>query len=290
MIKVPEEIRTICALEQVVYFSPTGSTRRIISNIAENIGLKVAPQINLTLSDKRKSFTGRVEGDLLLVGTPVYAGTVPLPFLNSLQQLHGAGKWAVPVVVYGNRSPDTAIEEMTKILRGRGFRILAAASFIAQHSFATPEHPWAIGRPDETDMMAAAKFGEGIGKKLKSSPAEISVPSLLMDRIGNTMVEALPEGYHKKMLDRPKGLFRVSVSDRDVCTGCKNCSNSCPTDAVDADTLHIDDGKCIRCMACVSACPEGVLKLAYSDSPSALETYANLDKIFAVRKEAKTFL
>jgi len=182
------------------------------------------------------------------------------------------------------------VEELTKLLRGRGFKILAAASFIAQHSFATPQHPWAIGRPDETDMMTAAEFGKGIGRKVRSSPTEISVPSLLMDRISNTMVEALPEGYHKKILDRAKELFRVSVSDKELCTGCKNCSNSCPTDAVDADTLQIDDDKCIRCVACVRACPQGVLKLVYSDSSSALETYARLDKIFAVRKEAKTFL
>jgi len=53
------------------------------------------------------------------------------------------------------------------------------------------------------------------------------------------MVEALPEGYHKKMLDRPKGLFWVSVSDRDVCTGCKDYSNSCPTDAVEAHLLGL---------------------------------------------------
>jgi len=290
LVKVPGEIGTICALVQVLYFSPTGGTRRIISKIAENIGLKLAPRIDLTLSEKRKSFKGRVEGDLLLVGTPVYAGTIPYPFLTSLQQLHGEGKWAVSVAVYGNRSPDTAMEELTKVLRGRGFKILAEASFIARHSFATPQHPWAIGRPDETDMMAAAQFGKGIGRKLRSSLTEVSVPSLLMDRISNTMVEALPEGYHKKILDRPKELFQVSVSDRDLCTGCKNCSNSCPTDAVDADTLQIDDHRCIRCVACVRACPQGVLKLVYSDSPSALETYARLDKIFAVRKEAKTFL
>jgi len=290
VVEVPGEIRTICALAQVLYFSPTGGTRRIISKIAENNGLKLAPQIDLTPSGKRKSFTGRVGGDVLLVGTPVYAGTIPHPFLTSLQQLHGERKWAVPVAVYGNRSPDTAMEELTKVLRGRGFKILAAASFIAQHSFATPQHPWAIGRPDETDMMAAAEFGKGIGEKLKSSLTEISVPSLLMDRINNIMVEALPEGYHKKILDRAKEIFRVSVSDGDVCTGCKNCSNSCPTDAVDPDMLHIDDDKCIRCMACVRACPQGVLKLVYSDSPSALETYARLDKIFSVRKEAKTFL
>jgi len=69
-----------------------------------------------------------------------------------------------------------------------------------------------------------------------------------------------------------------------------NCADSCPVAAIDADTLDIDVGKCILCMACVRACPVEVMKLVYSDSPSALERFANLDKIFAVRKEPKTFL
>jgi len=275
---------------QYFYFSPTSSTRRIISKIAENIGLKVAPQIDVTLPDKRKSFTGAVEGDLLLVGSPVYVGSIPMPFLDSLQKLYGEGKWAVPVAVYGNRSPDTAVEELTKILRGRGFKILAAASFIGQHSFATSEHPWAVGRPDANDLKVAAEFGRGIGEKLRYGPVEISMPSFLLERFSNTLVETLPECYHKKLLDRPKTLWRVSVSDRTECTKCMNCADSCPVAAIDADTLDIDVGKCILCMACVRACPVEVMKLVYSDSPSALERFANLDKIFAVRKEPKTFL
>jgi ferredoxin/flavodoxin len=285
-VNVSEEIRTA----QCFYFSPTGGTRRIVSKIAENVGLKVAPQIDVTLPDRRRSFTGRVEGDLLLVGSPVYAGSIPMPFLDPLQKLNGEGKWAVPVAVYGNRSPDTTVEELTKILRGRGFKILAAASFIGQHSFAMSEHPWAVGRPDADDLMLAAEFGRGIGEKLRHGPVEISMPSLLLERFTNAMVETLPEGYHRKLLDSPKTLWRVSVSDKTECTKCTNCANSCPVAAIDADTLDIDVDKCVLCMACVHACPVGVMKLVYSGSPSALERFARLDKIFAIRKEPKTFL
>ncbi|MDH5689478.1 MAG: 4Fe-4S binding protein [Candidatus Bathyarchaeota archaeon] len=274
---------------QTFYFSPTGNTRRILSIIVDNVGLKAAPPKDLTLPSQRNSFTGKVEGDLILVGSPVYAGTIPLPFLESLQKISGEGKWAVPVAVYGNRSPDTAAEELTKILRGRGFRVLASASFIGQHSFATPEHPWGIGRPDEADMMTAAEFGKAVGEKFKHSPAEISVPGLLLERFSNTMVEDLPEGYHSKVLDRPRELWRISL-DKAGCTQCNSCVDSCPVAAIDAESFGIDDGKCIRCMACVRACPTGTMRIVYSDAPSALERFTNLDKIFAIRKEPKTIL
>jgi len=275
---------------QAIYFSPTGTTRRILSCMADNVGLKVAPQIDLTLPSKRDSFTGKVDGHLVLVGSPVYAGTIPLPFFESLRRIRGKGEWAVPVAVYGNRSPDTAVEELTKMLRGRGFRVLATAAFIGQHSFATPEHPWGMGRPDEADMKAAAEFGRAVGEKYGRRPAEISVPGLLLERFSNKMVEELPEGYHSKVLERPRELWWISLSDKVVCTQCNRCVDSCPVAAMDAESFGIDDGKCIRCMACVRSCPTGKMRIVYSDAPSALERFANLDKIFAVRKEPKTML
>ncbi|MCX6653958.1 MAG: ferredoxin, partial [Candidatus Bathyarchaeota archaeon] len=174
---------------QNLYFSPTGGTKKIISKIQENTGLKTTSPIDLTPSDNRRLFNGKIEGDLLLVGTPVYAGTIPHPFWESLQQLEGEGKWAIPVAVYGNRAPDSTIEELAKLLRRRGFKILAAASFIAKHSFASKEHPWAVGRPDETDMSAAGEFGKQISDKLSSDPSEIQVSGLLQDWFTKAMVE-----------------------------------------------------------------------------------------------------
>ncbi|MGD0027667.1 MAG: 4Fe-4S binding protein [Candidatus Bathyarchaeia archaeon] len=274
---------------QAVYFSPTGTTRRILSAIFENVGLKATPPMDLTLPSQRNSFTGKVGGDLTLVGSPVYAGTIPLPFFESLQKISGEGKWAVPVAVYGNRSPDTAVEELNKILRGRGFKVLASASFIGQHSFATPEHPWGIGRPDEADLMTAAEFGKAVGEKFKHSPAEISMPGLLLERFSDTMVDELPEGYHSKVLAAVRTLGRISL-DKAGCTQCNSCVDSCPVAAIDAESFGIDDSKCIFCAACVRNCPTGTMRIVYSDSPRASATFANLDKVNAIRKEPKTIL
>ena len=77
---------------QPLYFSPTGSTRKIISAITESLKMKASPSIDLTLEDDRKKFTGKVDGDLVLIGTPVYAGTAPWPFLESLQKINGKGR------------------------------------------------------------------------------------------------------------------------------------------------------------------------------------------------------
>jgi ferredoxin len=283
---------------QALYFSPTNGTRKIVSAVSNGINLKKKPEIDLTMQKNRDDFHGEFTGDLLLVGSPVYGGTIPFPFRDSLLKLKGSGKWAVPVAVYGNRSPDTAIEELTKILRERGFKVLAAATFISKHSFAVKEHPWGVGRPDDKDLKAAAEFGRALTEKAKSNPSEISVSDKLnayawgfpVPPAGNQVVEAMPEGYHRRVLNRAKSFWSVDSSDRDACDECGSCVKSCPTDAIDAVTLMINEDLCIRCMACVEGCPSGVMKLVYSSKPVAVEAVAGLDKIFAVRKEPKTFL
>jgi ferredoxin len=273
---------------QTVYFSPTGTTRKILSTIEEHTGLPSVSQIDLTPLKDRESFTGKVQGDLVLVGAPVYGGSPPWPMIEPLNRLDSGGKWAVPVAVYGNRSSDTCVDELAKILRNRGFKILAAASFIGQHSGASKDHPWALGRPDQSHLEKAAKFGEQVREKLFSRPSEIQTSDRLLNSLTGKMVESLPEGYHKSLAERIKDLVTVTFLTDKEYTECTSCANLCPTGAINANSREISNDLCIRCCACIRACPEGVLTIRYSDFfRAAIE---RLDKIFAIRKEPKTYL
>jgi hypothetical protein len=40
----------------------------------------------------------------------------------------------------------------------------------------------------------------------------------------------------------------------------------------------------------IGACHENLLELKYADSPVAVEAFAGLDKIFAIRKDPQAFL
>jgi len=275
---------------QSLYFSPTGTTRKILSTIEEHTGLPSELPIDVTFPEHRESFAGKVQGGVLLVGSPVYSGSPPWPMIEPLNRLEGHGKWAVPIAVYGNRSPDTCVDELAKILRSRGFKILAAASFIAQHSLASMDHPWALGRPDQSDLETAAKFGEQLRQKLFSHPSEIQTSDRLLNALTGEMVESFPEGYHKALVDGVKGLVSLTFSKDKACTECLSCSNSCPTDAISIDSKEVADDLCLRCMACVRACPEGVLVPKVNDSPSVRPVIEKLDGLFAVRKEPKLYL
>jgi Ni,Fe-hydrogenase III small subunit/NAD-dependent dihydropyrimidine dehydrogenase PreA subunit len=70
----------------------------------------------------------------------------------------------------------------------------------------------------------------------------------------------------------PKGFRgRPVVGDAPCDTGCEACVAACPTQAIVADPVRIDLGRCIQCGDCAPACPSGTLsytndfKLAATD-------------------------
>ena len=50
--------------------------------------------------------------------------------------------------------------------------------------------------------------------------------------------------------------------DKDKCTGCATCVDSCPVDAIKVqETADIDENECIDCGTCVDECPEEAISL-----------------------------
>jgi ferredoxin len=277
---------------QSLYFSPGGTTKKITKAIEKNIGLKQVKPIDLTRPSKRKRFKGEVHGDLLILGMPVYHESPPWPTLEPLNKLKGEGKWAIPVAVYGNRTEGTCVEEMGKILRGRGFKIPAAAAFVAEHSWASKEHPFALGRPDRSDMKIAKDFGRRVGSKLSLVPPErmeIHLSSRLVDYFTHQEVESFPEDYHRRCVASLVSLGGV-VYDESKCTNCMKCVGACPTSAIEVNPYKLELSECIRCMACVHACRTGALRLQFVNTPQTIERVMVLDRVFAVRREPITRL
>ncbi|MGE5593263.1 MAG: 4Fe-4S binding protein [Betaproteobacteria bacterium] len=48
----------------------------------------------------------------------------------------------------------------------------------------------------------------------------------------------------------------AAVVDKEVCTGCGTCEETCPAGAITVkEVAHIDPEKCTSCGACVEECP-----------------------------------
>ena len=243
---------------QSLYFSPTGGTRKILQKVAEATGLQMEEPIDLTRPTVRGEFSGDVKGGLLLVGTAVYEGSVPSMILEPLNKLKGQGKWAVPIVVYGTRSPEACLEELSGLLRTRGFKILAGANFVAEHSYAHDEAPAGRGRPNDEDKKAAAELGMKIAAKIEAGPAEAPIESKPLKNGENYMRDEWPENRVKKMIMAPG-------HDEGKCISCGKCAESCPMAAIDPETYAIDEDACMRCTACVRVCPAEAKTISFPE-------------------------
>ena len=53
------------------------------------------------------------------------------------------------------------------------------------------------------------------------------------------------------------------VVDKDECTGCETCVETCPVEAISIkdDKADIDQEKCTQCEICVPECPVEAIKI-----------------------------
>jgi ferredoxin len=233
---------------KTVFFSPTETTAKIVNGIAQGMDPEVVSRIDLTPPGARDHEVEDIRGELTIIGTPVYAGRVPAEAVRRLQRIKGEHTPAVVVVVYGNREYEDALLELKNIVTELGFRPVAGAAFIGEHSYSTAATPIAPGRPDDEDMKKAKRFGESIQEKISRLHTLDGIPAL-----------QVPGNYPYVEWDKPSPMTPVTVES--LCTLCAECAAACPMAAitVEESVLTVKDA-CIRCSACIKKCPSGARK------------------------------
>lgn len=227
----------------LLYFSPTGTTRRVLEAIAAGLRPRAVTHLDLASSGTKAEAGRKAFGDITVIGVPVYAGRVPLQAASGLERIRVKDSPAVLVVVYGNREYEDALLELKDISVKAGFTPAAGAAFIGEHSFSTPDNPIAEGRPDEEDIHRAETFGRLVREKMTGlqslgSVAALQVPGNFPYRERSPSLNASPE-----------------INEED-CAYCGKCVEVCPMAAI---KLHdkafvTDKGICILCCACVKNC------------------------------------
>lgn len=211
-------------------FSPTGSTRAVAQAIAAT-----REQAHIDLLKPLSPRIVTADTPLLAV-VPVYGGRVPAIAIERLSRLQSQGGAAIAVVVYGNRAYEDALLELKNTLTDCGFRVIAAAAFIAEHSIA---RSIATGRPHEQDKQTATEFAAAVDAKLAQPAAE----QTLVHVPGNDPLKPLPQ-------------MPATPIVTDACGGCGSCARECPMQAIPAENPRTTDAsRCILCMRCVSICP-----------------------------------
>ena len=267
-------------------FSPTRTSQKVGAAIAS--GISSGQIVEKDFTRKPAELLSVPCSSLVLFSVPVYGGHVAPMALERFQKLKGDGTPAVVVVVYGNRDYEKALQELASFVTQHGFKVVAAGTFIGEHSYSSEKHPIAVGRPDDEDLVFARKFGTQIKEKLYNTAsfeelntvdvARIPRPSQSFFSVVRFIITVLR--WRKKGLPMPS----APTVDSSLCTHCCACVNVCPSGAIDlASPLETQAEQCIKCCACVKGCPQGARTF---DTPFA----PLLAKYFPKRKENKVLL
>ncbi len=214
----------------VVYYSPTYSSKKNAIAIGEVLG--EVCEIDVTQQSPQETmFTA---DDIVIFGTPVYSGRVPVFAMERFRRFKGNHTKCILTVTYGNRDYDDALIELLDMATDNGLQVIGRASLIAEHTYGSIQ----IGRPDKTDILAHKSFAKEVLSKIQRGDLKsVQVKGNRPYRAGGT-----------------GGKFRP-LTDADLCVNCGLCKIKCPMYAIADDNKTIDNDKCIACFRCIKNCP-----------------------------------
>ena len=265
-----------------VYWSAAGATRQVTEQLAGELAKALdCPKktVNFTPPAARQQTYAFGEGDLVVVGSPTYAGKLPNKILPDFQtKLAGNGALAVAAVTFGNRSFDNSLAELCATLEADGFHTVAGGAFVCRHAFTDALAP---GRPNDGDLAEIAGFAAEIADKVRAAETVPAPAAVEGDAAAPYYVPKGTDGQPAKFLKAKP------VTDVEKCTGCGTCVRLCPVGSIDAADVSSVPGVCIKCQACVRGCPTGAKSF---DDPAFLSHVTMLEQNFTAPKANRMFL
>ena len=263
-------------------FSPAGTTDKVVTTLAKELAAKLSvpvERIGFTRPAERVIERNFGSADLVVVGSPTYAGKLPNKILPDFRsKLRGNGAQAVAVVTFGNRSYDNSLAELRAVLEEDGFHTVAAAAVVCRHAF-TDE--LAYGRPGWSDLFEVKNFAKSVSDKVNNITG--NEPSVLVPGQADApyYVPKGTDGEPAKFLKaKPK-------TKRSRCNGCGACVRNCPMGAIDPKDPSNVPGTCIKCHACVRKCTK---QAKYFDDPAFLSHVTMLEQNYAEPKDNEFYL
>ena len=228
---------------RLIYFSPTQTTKKVLDGIALGFGCDDIEKIDLTISNTGHFENKVINDGLTIIGVPVYSGRIPPDAATRIRQFSAEGTPpAVLVVLYGNREFEDALKELNDLMIQNGFKPIAGAAFIGEHSFANKEYPIALNRPDAEDINRCLVFGSLLKEKIEHS-----------DSVEGLSVPVFPGNYPYKEFNILRNICPETLEDK--CSMCGICTEVCPTMAISLkDKVFTKNEACILCCACVKNC------------------------------------
>lgn len=236
----------------LIYFSPSGSTEKIVKEIAKSFdGLEVETHNLLTSESRRKKYKFTCD-DIVIMGS-MTAGKLFTLSEELFACLEADNTPFIGVISYGNGYYGIALNEMLERAEKSGFKVAAMGAFIARHSM---KDSIAEGRPDSHDKEIMREFGRKAYEKILSGDLilhELPKTNWTSWELGNQVI-AYRETHRDEPYALPKECKAKKISDS--CIKCGTCVRNCPVDAINIESKTFDLDKCIGCWGCINRCPK----------------------------------
>lgn len=266
-----------------VYFSPTGTTKKICESIAKGINTESVEMIDITMQSFRDNNKISIKSDLVILATPVYYGRVPQEITSYLASIKAEKKPVVLIVVYGNREIEDSLKELNDIAKSSNLIPIAGGEFVGEHSYSTSDLPIAEGRPDESDLTKAFDFGTSVREKMNNIGSIEQIETL---NLPGKFPYVEPVNLYR-IKEARKVVDFTPETDSLKCTECGTCAEVCPSNAISADDYSkTDKHKCFLCFACVKECPEQSRQMNDSNFKAAIKM---LHEITQERREPEYY-
>ena len=174
--------------------------------------------------------------EVAVVVFPVYCQNIPKPVKQFFERIRA--KYLVLIATYGKISYGNVLYEAQKIL---GSRIIAGAYIPIGHTFLDGDYGF-----DTTYLLP-------IVQRI-SNPQTVVIPKTRKNPLANIF-----PGLRSRM--------GVKIIKGANCNDCGLCERLCPVGAMRNGRIHAE---CIRCLRCVTNCPQKALQ--YQNTP-VLDTY-----------------
>jgi ferredoxin/flavodoxin len=241
-----------------IFFSPTHTSQKVANAVVKGTGIASVSQQNLTVLPV--SPIHLTTDTLTVFAAPVYGGHIPSVAVERIKEIKGEQTPAIVMVVYGNRDYEHALEELSELVSQQGFTVVAAATFIGEHSYSNKQYPISAGRPNGNDLQKAEAFGKKVFDKINREGIH-SIDVMKIKRPKQSAWSTLRFITKVIRMRRAKRPIQAapSILDISTCTHCGACSKGCPTQAITIGEEQTTDAtRCIRCCACVKVCPQHI--------------------------------
>ncbi|MBQ7577606.1 MAG: EFR1 family ferrodoxin [Synergistaceae bacterium] len=240
----------------LVYFSPSGSTEKIVKEIASEFkNLPVETHNLLTPASRQKKYKF-TPNDIVIFGS-ITAGKLFTLSDEIFNCLEADNTPFIGVISYGNGYYGIALTEMLERAEKSGFKVSAMGAFISRHSM---NESIAEGRPDSHDKEIMHEFGRKAYEKILSGDITLhNQPKTNWSswELGNQVI-AYRETHRDEPYSLPKECKAKEISN--ACIKCGRCVRNCPVDAINIDAKIFDLDKCIGCWGCINRCPMHAIK------------------------------